>query len=316
MPALIALAMVGRCDSAVSTMTGVVSPPSRILASMAGPSMFGIVMSRTMRSNRHSASVERPSTPSRASATWKPRRSMSLTTSARMLGVSSTTRTEGMASYFDFKTHAMHHPGFIQGGTRQLDRRFTNHRVDIAPGGPRRRVPRTVNRRLSGCSASRCARAHPRRQLGLDLPEVGEVAEEAGDALHQGQAVRAHGGVLRHDQDLVEEAIDGRLQLRHGPEDAGVVPARPEPGDLALDPRDLGGEVPLRLLAEQGGVERRARRRRLLLDVGPALECDRQRDEVGAALHLRERLEPLAGGDHLVEAPGGHRLDEGGGGGL
>src|SRR3990172_7412893 len=97
MPDFIAPAMMDRFDSEVSMMTGVRLPESRILASIPGPSRFGIVTSRMTRSYWQSPSFSSPWTPSSASATSKPRSFTCFETMVRTARLSSTVRTVGMA---------------------------------------------------------------------------------------------------------------------------------------------------------------------------------------------------------------------------
>ena len=98
MPDFMVPAMIDRFDSEVSMMTGVVFDASRILPSMVGPSMFGIVTSRMTRSNWHSSSLARPCTPSSASATSKPRSLTCFETMVRTARLSSTVRMMGMVA--------------------------------------------------------------------------------------------------------------------------------------------------------------------------------------------------------------------------
>src|SRR5271167_2311973 len=96
MPDFMVPAMTERFDSEVSMMTGVMFDSSRILASMAGPSMFGMVTSRMTRSNWHSFSLARPWMPSSASMTSKPRSFTCFETMVRTARLSSTVRILGM----------------------------------------------------------------------------------------------------------------------------------------------------------------------------------------------------------------------------
>src|SRR3569833_3776483 len=96
MPIFSSEATIERFDSDVSINTGVVSPRSRSLASIPGPSRTGMVTSSTTRSTVSASRRPRPCSPSSASATSGPSCLICLATIVRTARLSSTVNILGM----------------------------------------------------------------------------------------------------------------------------------------------------------------------------------------------------------------------------
>ncbi len=94
-----------------------------------------------------------------------------------------------------------------------------------------------------------------RAYLAGDLPEIAQEPEGVANVEQEAQAVRADRAVLGHDEDVLEEAVDGLTQLGCGrvalPR---MSPRCSAPWISGPSAAHLAGEVDLGLLAQQARI--------------------------------------------------------------
>ena len=183
--------------------------------------------SRRCRGRRRSATPRAPRRPRRCRgsscrrrrrprpSSWRSARRRAAASSAGVSGSGRTERSvppssaEYRRSKFDEATRRRRPAAHRGGGEpgREVERAVRGERIRlllrVAGSEPHRKQDGDLT-----SAPHQALRPAGRRQLGLDLAEVGDAAEERGHAADQREPVLPERGVLRHDHDVGEEAID------------------------------------------------------------------------------------------------------------